>query len=84
MIRSGYAMLLFECLWLLLTFQAHRMEIADTTRRALEERIKSLELENRQYDPRFFSSQEGNTEGGSSRGGSRRSSRRWTRSPNDV
>ena len=60
------------------------METADSTRRALEERIKSLELENRQYDPRFFASPEGNTEGGSSRGGSRRSSRRWTQSPNDV
>ena len=60
------------------------METADTTRRTLKERIKSLELENRQYDPCFFVSQEGNTEGGSSRGGSRRSSRRRTQSPNDV
>ena len=60
------------------------METADISRRALEERIKSLELENCQYDPRFFASEEGNTEGGSSRGGSRRSSRRQTRSPNDV
>ena len=60
------------------------METADTTRRTLKERIKSLKLENRQYDPRFFASQEGNTEGGSFRGGSRRSLRRQTRSPNDV
>ena len=60
------------------------METVDFTRRALEERIKSLELENRQYDPCFFASQEGNTEGGSSRGGSRRSLRRRTWSPNDV
>ena len=60
------------------------METADTSRRALEERIRSLELENRQYDPHFFASQEGNTEGGSSRGGLRRSSRRRTLSPNDV
>ena len=29
------------------------METADSTRRALEERIRSLELENCQYDPRF-------------------------------
>ena len=29
------------------------METANTTRRTLEERIRSLELENRQYDPRF-------------------------------
>ena len=50
------------------------METAGTTRRTLEERIKSLKLENRQYDPCFFASYEGNTEGGSSRGGSRRSS----------
>ena len=60
------------------------MEAADSTRRTLKERIKSLELENRQYDPQFFTSQEGNTEGGSSRGGLRRSSSRQTRSPNDV
>ena len=60
------------------------METADATRRTLEERIRSLELENCQYDPHFFSSQEGNTKGGSSRGGSRRSSRRWTQSPNDA
>ena len=60
------------------------MEIAETNRRVLEERIRSLELQNHQYDPSFFTSQEGNTEGGSSRGGSRRSSHRHTRSPNDV
>ncbi|KAK9996765.1 hypothetical protein SO802_021451 [Lithocarpus litseifolius] len=54
---------------------AHRMETTDATRRALDERIKSLELENHKYNPRFFSSQEGNTKGGSSRGGLRRSSR---------
>ena len=60
------------------------METADITGRALEERIRSLELENRQYDPRYLTSQEGNTEGGSSKGGSRRSSRRRTQSPNDV
>lgn len=54
------------------------METVDFTRRALEERIKSLELENRQYDPRFFASQEGNTEDGSSKGGTRRSSRKQT------
>ena len=68
----------------MLTFQAHRMETADAARRTLEEKIRSLELENRQYDPRFFASREENIEGGSSRGGSRRSSRRRTRSPNDV
>ena len=60
------------------------MEIADIVRRTLEETIGSLELETRRYDPRFFTSQEGNTKGGSSKGGSRRSSRRQTRSPNDV
>ena len=60
------------------------METADSSKKALEERIRSLELENRQYDPRFFVSQEGNTEGGSSRSGSRRSSYRRTRSPNDA
>ena len=60
------------------------METADNTRRILEERIRNLKLENRQYDPHFFSSQEGNTEGGSSRGGSKRSSRKWTQSPNDA
>ena len=60
------------------------METADFTRRALEERIKSLELENRQYDPRFFASQEGNTKGGSSKGGTRRSFRKQTQSPNDA
>ena len=60
------------------------METADAARRTLEERIRSLELENRQYDPLFFASQEGNTKGGSSRGRSRRSSRRQTWSPNDV
>ena len=60
------------------------METANSTRKALEERIKSLELENRPYDPHFFASQEGNTEGGSSRGGSKRSSRRRTQSSNDV
>ena len=58
MIRTGYAMFLYEYLLLelrlmvelhiiLLTFQAHRMEIVDATRRTLEEWIKSLELENR-------------------------------------
>ena len=41
------------------------MEAADTTRRTLKERIRSLELENHQYDPRFFTSQEGDTKGGS-------------------
>ena len=60
------------------------MAVADSIRRTLEERIKNLELENRQYDPRFYASQEGNTEGGSSRGRSKRSSHRQTRSPNDV
>ena len=60
------------------------METVDATRRTLEERIRSLELENRQYDPRFFKSQEGNIEGGSSRSGLRRSLRRRTRSHNDV
>ena len=59
------------------------METADSTRRALKERIKSLELENRQYNPRFFATQEGNAKGGSFRGGSRRSSSRQTQSPND-
>ena len=43
------------------------METADSSRKALEESIRSLELENRQYGPRFFASQEGNTKGGSSR-----------------
>ena len=62
----------------MLTFQAHRMETADAARRTLEEKIRSLELENRQYDPRFFTSREENIEGGSSRGGSRRSLRRRT------
>ena len=58
MIRTGYAMFLSEYLLLelclmvelhiiLLTFQAHRMEIADATRRTLEEWIRSLELDNR-------------------------------------
>ena len=28
------------------------METVDATRRTLEERIRSLELENRQYDPK--------------------------------
>ena len=60
------------------------METTNITRRSLKERIRSLELENRQYDPRFFASQEGNTKGGSSRGGLRRSSRRQTQSPNDA
>ena len=60
------------------------MEIADTTRRTLKERIKSLKLENRQYDPRFFASQEGNTKADSSKGRSRKSSHRQTQSPNDV
>ena len=60
------------------------METADTTRRTLKERIRSLKFENHQYNPRFYVSQEGNIEGGSSRGGSRRSSHRRTQSPNDV
>ena len=60
------------------------MEIADAAKRTLEERIRSLEFENRQHDPRFFISQEGNTEGGSSKGGSRRFSRRRNWSPNDA
>jgi len=41
------------------------METADAAKRTIKERIRSLELENCQYDPRFFISQEGNTEGGS-------------------
>ena len=60
------------------------MEITDAARRTLEETIRSLKLENRQYDSRFFASQEGNTEGGSSRGRTRRSSRRQTWSPSDI
>ena len=60
------------------------METIDNTRRTLEERIRNLELETRQYNPHFFSSQEGNTKGGSPRGGSRRSSHRRTWSPNDA
>jgi len=60
------------------------METVDAAKRALEERIRSLEFENCQYNPHFFASQEGNTEGGSSRSGLRRSSRRRTQSPNDV
>ena len=59
------------------------METVDFARRTLEE-IRSPELENHQYNPRFFASQEGNTESGSSRGGSRRSSCMRTQSPNDV
>ena len=60
------------------------MEAADSARRTLEDRIRNLELENRQYDPRFYAIQEANTEGGSFRGGSRRSSHRWAKSPNDI
>ena len=60
------------------------METTNITRRALKERIRSLELENCQYDPRFFASQEGNTKGDSSKGRSRKSSHRQTQSPNDV
>ena len=82
MIQAGYAMLFFECLRLELCMIV--METTNTTRRTLEERIKNLKLENCQYDPHFFASQEGNTEGGSFRGGSRRSSCRQTQSPNDV
>ena len=52
---------------ILLTFQLNRMEMADFDRRTLEDRIINLELENRQNDPRFYASQEGNTEGSSSR-----------------
>ena len=58
MILTGYALLLSGYLWLELClimsltldfadFKAHQMEIANFTRRALEERVKSLELENR-------------------------------------
>ena len=50
------------------------MEVADSARRTLEDRIRNLKLENHQYDPRFNASQEGDTEGSSSRGGSMRSS----------
>ena len=60
------------------------METADVARGTLEERIRSLELENRQYDPCFFASHEENTEGGSFRGGSRRLSCRPTWSPTDA
>ena len=60
------------------------METTNATRRTLEEMIRSLELENHQYNPLFFASQVGNTEGGSPRGGSRRSSCRQTQSPDDV
>ena len=60
------------------------MAAAEYTKSTLEERIRNLKLENCQYDPSFYASQEGNIEGGSSRGGSRRSSRRRTRSLNDV
>ena len=60
------------------------METINTTRRALKERIRNLELEICQYDPRFFASQEGNTKGDSSKGRSRKSSHRQTQSPNDV
>ncbi|KAL0015605.1 hypothetical protein SO802_002674 [Lithocarpus litseifolius] len=55
-----------------------QVEVADSARRTLEDRNRNLELENRQYDPRFYASQEGNTEGSSSRVGLRRSSRRQT------
>ena len=59
------------------------MALADANRRSLEERIRNLELENRQQESQFYASQEGNVKGGSSRGGSRSSCRR-TRSPNDA
>ena len=67
-----------------MAFQAHRMETVDNTKRTLEERIRNLDFENRQYNSHFFSSQEENTKGGSPRGGSRRSSRKRTQSPNDL
>ena len=60
------------------------MAMADSTRRSLKERIRTLELENRQHDPRSYASQKGYTECDFSRGGSRRSSQKQTRSPNDV
>ena len=60
------------------------MEVADSARRTLEDRIRNLKLENHQYDPRFNASQEEDTEGSSSRGGLRRSSHKWTWSPNDF
>ena len=52
------------------------MAAAEYTKSTLEERIRNLKLENCQYDPSFYASQEGNTEGGSFIGGLRRSSRR--------
>ena len=45
-----------------MAFQAHQMETVDNTRRTLEERIRNLDFENHQYNSRFFSSQEENTE----------------------
>ena len=84
MIRTGCAMLLSECLWLELCLIVELTPNFANFLGTSNKNIKSLELENRQYDPCFFASQEGNIEGGSSRGGSRRSSHKQTRSPNDV
>ena len=67
-----------------MTFQTHRMEATDATRRTLDERTKSLKLENRQYDPHFFTSYEGNTKGSSSEVGQGDPHEGQTRSPNDV
>ena len=58
--------------------------MADVNTTSLEERIRNLELQNRQQESWFYASQEGDTEGGSSRGGSGRSSRKQARSPNDA
>ena len=55
------------------------MEAADSVRRTLKDRIRNLKLENHQDDPRFYESQEENTEGDSFRGRSRRSSCRPNR-----
>ena len=58
--------------------------MANVNTRSLEERIKNLELQNRQQESWFYASPEGDTEDGSSRGGSKRSSSRRTRSPNEA
>ena len=88
MILTGYAMLLSVYLWLefclIVTLTFDFVDFSGTLNGNYWLYQESLELENRQYDPRFFASQEGNTEGGSSRGGSRRSSHRRTQSPNDA
>ena len=67
-----------------INFQTNRMALDDANTISLEERIRNLELQNRQQESRFYASQEGDAEGGSFRGGSRRSSHRRTQSLNDA